>query len=133
MTSASWTSSFLLTMSENLPQIGVVAVDASSVATTTHVYWSWVPCRSGMITGSAFDTMVEDKKATNMPISRPTRASMRWRWVIASGFLFSTDSAGAVTSASVFFMVLLAFREPDPGAGEAGRSNCLYSASSSAT
>ena len=37
MTSADWTSSFLLNRSASLPQIGVVAVMASSVATTTQV------------------------------------------------------------------------------------------------
>ena len=38
MTSAIWTSSFLLNRSESLPQIGVVAVIASSEAVTTQVY-----------------------------------------------------------------------------------------------
>ena len=37
MTSASWTSSFLLNRSDSLPQIGVLAVIASIVATTTQV------------------------------------------------------------------------------------------------
>ena len=37
MTSADWTSSFLLNRSASLPQIGVVAVIVSSVATTTQV------------------------------------------------------------------------------------------------
>jgi hypothetical protein len=59
--------------------MGVVAVDASSVAVTTQVYWSCVPCRSVMMTGSALDTIVEDRKATNIPSSRPISASMRAR------------------------------------------------------
>ena len=37
MTRAAWTSSFLLKRSASLPQIGVVAVIVSSVATTTQV------------------------------------------------------------------------------------------------
>ena len=37
MTSAVWTSSFLLNRSASLPQMGVVAVIASRVATTTQV------------------------------------------------------------------------------------------------
>ena len=73
-TSESCTSSFLFTRSDILPQMGVVAVDASSVAVTTQVYWSCVPCRSVMMTGSALDTMVEDRKATNIPSSRPISA-----------------------------------------------------------
>ena len=38
MTMASWMSSFLLNRSASLPQIGVVAVEASRVAVTTQVY-----------------------------------------------------------------------------------------------
>ena len=37
MTSAIWTSSFLLNRSESLPQIGVVTVVVSRVAVTTQV------------------------------------------------------------------------------------------------
>ena len=37
ITSADWTSTFLLNRSASLPQIGVVAVIVSRVATTTHV------------------------------------------------------------------------------------------------
>ena len=37
ITSAVWTSTFLLNRSASLPQIGVVAVIVSSVATTTQV------------------------------------------------------------------------------------------------
>ena len=37
MTSADWTSTFLLNRSASLPQIGVVAVMVSRVATTTQV------------------------------------------------------------------------------------------------
>ena len=37
ITSADWTSSFLLNRSASLPQIGVVAVIVSRVATTTQV------------------------------------------------------------------------------------------------
>ncbi len=74
--SAPWTSSFLLTRSANLPQMGVVAVDASRVAVMTQVYWSWVPCRSVMIVGRALDTTVDDRNATNMPSRRPMRASI---------------------------------------------------------
>src|SRR3954454_18038770 len=58
----SWISSFLLNRSASLPQIGVEAVEDSSVAVTTHVYWPCVPCRSVMIVGRALETTVEDRK-----------------------------------------------------------------------
>ena len=79
-----WTRIFLLTRSESLPQMGVVAVDARRVAVTTHVYWPCVPCRSVMMTGSALDTIVDERNATNIPRSRPTSASSFCRWVIGA-------------------------------------------------
>ncbi len=76
------TSSFLLTRSESLPQIGVLAVEASRVAVTTQVYWFCVPCSSGMIVGSALATIVDDRNAVNIASSSPESASRVWRWVI---------------------------------------------------
>jgi hypothetical protein len=81
---ASWTRSFLLVRSASLPQIGVVAVVASSVEVTTQVYADWPPCSSVMIRGSAFETTVEERIATNMPSSRPERASRICRWVMST-------------------------------------------------
>src|SRR5690606_32474390 len=72
---ASCTSSFLLNRSASLPQIGVVAVEASRVAVTTHVYWLCVPCRSVMIVGRAFATIVDDRNAVNIASSIPESAS----------------------------------------------------------
>src|SRR3954453_18709205 len=62
--------------------MGVVAVIASMVATTTHVYPVWLPWRSLTMRGSALDTTVLDSIATNIASSRPLRASRIWRWVI---------------------------------------------------
>ena len=54
--------------------MGVDAVVASRAEVTTQVYADWPPCSSVMILGSAFETTVEDRIATNMPSSRPERA-----------------------------------------------------------
>src|SRR4051812_16738833 len=81
-TIASWMSSFLLNRSASLPQMGVDAVEASSVAVTTHVYWLCVPCRSVMMVGKAFETTVEDRNATNIASIIPERASRIWRCVM---------------------------------------------------
>src|SRR3954451_21095858 len=81
-TIASCSRSFLLNRSANLPQIGVETVEASSVAATTQVYWLWVPCRSVMIVGRAFETTVEDRNATNIASIIPERASRIWRCVM---------------------------------------------------
>src|SRR3954453_19592711 len=78
----SWISSFLLNRSASLPQIGVEAVEDSSVAVTTHVYWPCVPCRSVMIVSRALATTVEDRNATNIASNIPERASRTCRWVI---------------------------------------------------
>src|SRR3954447_13263210 len=75
-------SSFLLNRSASLPQIGVEAVEDSSVAVTTQVYWPCVPCRSVMIVGRALETTVEDRNATNIASNIPERASRICRWVI---------------------------------------------------
>ena len=82
MTIASWISSFLLNRSASLPQIGVEAVEASSVAVTTQVYWLCVPRRSVMIVGRALETTVEDRNATNIASNIPDSASRISRWVI---------------------------------------------------
>ena len=79
MTSADCTSTFLLNRSASLPQIGVVAVIASRVATTTQVYPVWLPWRSVTMAGSALDTTVLDSMATNIARRRPDRASSTWR------------------------------------------------------
>jgi len=68
-----------------LPQIGVVAVMVSSVATTTHVYPVWLPPRSATMTGSALETTVLDSMATNIARRRPDMASSTSRCVIAGG------------------------------------------------
>src|SRR3954453_12854714 len=81
-TIASCSSSFLLNRSANLPQIGVETVEASSVAATTHVYWLWVPCRSVMIVGRAFETTVEERNATNIASIIPESASRICRCVM---------------------------------------------------
>ncbi len=70
----SWMSSFLSYRSDSLPQIGTVAVIARSSAVTTQVYEDWVPFRSAMIRGSALETTVEARMATNMPAIRPDMA-----------------------------------------------------------
>src|SRR3954465_14260827 len=95
MTSADCTSSFLLNRSASLPQIGVVAVIASSVATTTQVYPVWLPLRSVTMRGSALVTTVLDSIATNIASSSPESASSTSRcdiWPQAS----TGDSFGAV-------------------------------------
>src|SRR6478736_1347710 len=82
MTSAVWTSAFLENWSASLPQIGVVAVIVSRVATTTQVYSVWLPCRLSTIRGSAFETTVLESIATNIARRRPDMASSTSRWVI---------------------------------------------------
>ncbi len=74
ITIAVWYSTFLLNRSESLPQMGVVAVEVSSIAVTTHVYWPWVPWRSARMVGRALETMVEDSIATSRAESRPVKA-----------------------------------------------------------
>src|SRR5207342_3319995 len=83
MTRAVWTSAFLENWSDSLPQIGVVAVMVSRVATTTHVYSVWLPWRLSTMRGSAFDTTVLVSIATNIARRRPDMASSTSRWVIA--------------------------------------------------
>src|SRR3954471_3598247 len=82
MTIAIWISSFLLNRSASLPQIGVEAVEASRVAVTTQVYWLWVPLRSVMIVGSALETTVDERNATNIASNIPDRALRICRCVI---------------------------------------------------
>src|SRR4051812_12670719 len=93
----SWMSSFLLNRSASLPQIGVEAVEESSVAVTTQVYWLWVPRRSVMIVGRALETTVEDRKATNIASNIPDSAERISRWVIRP---WCTAGAGAAGSAA---------------------------------
>lgn len=73
-------SSFLLNRSASFPQIGVEAVEASSIAVTTQVYCDWVPLREPMICGRATETTVLLIIATNSTMSRPLRARITWRW-----------------------------------------------------
>ena len=75
ITSAHCTSAFLLNWSASLPQTGVLAVIVSRVATTTHVYPDWLPCRSVTIRGRAFVTMVLESIATNIASRSPLSAS----------------------------------------------------------
>ena len=93
MTIAIWISSFLLNRSASLPQIGVEAVEASRVAVTTQVYWLWVPFRSVMIVGSAFETTVEERNATNIASNIPDSALRICRCVIPP--CCSTGATGA--------------------------------------
>src|SRR3954447_3528400 len=79
-----WTSSFLLNRSDSLPQIGVVAVAASSEAVTTQVYCDWVPSSLEVIVGSALETIVELSRPTNSASSRPLSASSVSRLVIGA-------------------------------------------------
>lgn len=74
----------MLTRSASLPHSGVDAVIASSAAVTTQVYALWPPPRSWMISGSALETMVEDRIAANMPSSSPDSASMICRCVMGA-------------------------------------------------
>src|SRR5438128_7396711 len=82
MTRDSWISSLRSKRSASLPQIGVLAVSASSVEVTTQVYADWPPPRSEMIRGSEVDTTVLARMVTNRPSSRPDMASSTWRWVM---------------------------------------------------
>src|SRR4249919_497467 len=84
MTRAVWTSAFLENWSDSLPQIGVVAVIVSRVATTTQVYSVWLPCRLSTIRGSAFETTVLESIATNIASRRPDMASSTSRCVIGT-------------------------------------------------
>src|ERR1700712_1542714 len=73
--------------------MGVVAVSASRVATTTQVYPDSVPCSWLMMVGRALVTTVEDNIATNMPISRPDSDCSIWRCVMVV-----TSPAGAAVA-----------------------------------
>src|ERR687890_2634459 len=75
--------------------MGVEAVEASSVAVTTHVYWPCVPRSSVMIVGRAFDTTVEDRNATNIASNIPDSAERICRWVIRPCCSAGATSAGA--------------------------------------
>src|SRR4249920_714991 len=57
----------------------------SKVATTTHVYSVWLPCRLSTMRGSALETTVLDSIATNIASRRPDMASSTSRWVMAPG------------------------------------------------
>src|SRR3954451_25038543 len=97
MTSAVWTSAFLENWSESLPQIGVVAVMVSRVATTTQVYSVWLPCRLSTMRGRAFETTVLESMATNIARRRPDMASSTSRWVITPWLSAAPDGAGVGT------------------------------------
>src|SRR4051794_33389779 len=94
MTRAVCTSAFLENWSASLPQIGVVAVMVSRVATTTQVYSVWLPWRLSTIRGSAFETTVLESIATNIARSRPDMASSTSRCVIAPLLSTALVSAG---------------------------------------
>ncbi len=101
MTIASWNSTLRLVRSASLPQIGVEMAVVSRVAVTTHVYEVWVPLRSWMITGSDVETTVEASIETNMPSSRPERASSTCRCDIfgrSSSSAAARDGVGAVVA-----------------------------------
>src|SRR6478735_12238680 len=94
MTRAVWTNAFLENWSASLPQIGVVAVIVSRVATTTQVYSVWLPCRLSTIRGRALETTVLESMATNIARRRPDMASSTWRWVIAPEVSTALPSTG---------------------------------------
>src|SRR4051794_4027978 len=99
MTRAVWTSAFLENWSDSLPQIGVVAVMVSKVATTTQVYSVWLPWRLSTMRGSALETTVLDSMATNIASRSPDMASSTSRWVITpeSSAGLSAGPAGGTT------------------------------------
>jgi hypothetical protein len=84
----------------------VDAVVVSSVAVTTHVYWVCDPCRSPMMVGRAFETIVDDRIETNIASRRPLSASSTSRLLRGSA---STATAGrsAVAVAVVMTVLLL--------------------------
>src|SRR3569623_3695814 len=98
MTMEIWISSFLLNRSASLPQIGVVAVAVSRVAVTTQVNWVCEPLSAPMICGSAVETTVLDRSATNRTSSRPESASSVCRWDIGSAS--RSGRAGALIRAA---------------------------------
>src|SRR5580765_3176314 len=100
MTRAVCTSAFLENWSDSLPQIGVVAVIVSKVATTTHVYSVWLPCRLSTMRGNALDTTVLDSMATNIARRSPDMASSTSRWVIAPLLLTGLDRSVSDRSGS---------------------------------
>ncbi|MCY1230707.1 hypothetical protein D9M72_431310 [compost metagenome] len=102
ITMLSWTRSFLSKRSASLPQIGVVAALASNAAVITQAKSVWVPLSSDMIVGSALATMVLLMIAVKKAASRPVRASMIWRWLIAAwgaGACGCGDGGGVVDKA----------------------------------
>ncbi len=80
----SWTSSFLLNRSANLPQMGVDAAFASSAVVMTQAYWVCVPFRSAMIVGRAVETMVLLSSAVKRAARRPDSTTRISRCVICS-------------------------------------------------
>ena len=95
-----WISSFLLNSSPSLPQIGVLAVEASRVAVTTQVYWLCEPRSSVMIVGRALDTTVEDRNATNIASNIPDRADRICWWVMPPCCSTGARAAGAAGPAA---------------------------------
>ena len=91
-------SSFLLNRSASLPQIGVLAVIASSVAVTTQVYWVCEPLSEPMMRGRAMDTTVELIIATNRTSSSPLNDSSTCRRPITSG----VSKSGSFPSTRLF-------------------------------
>ncbi len=96
MTMATWSSRFLGNRSASLPQIGVEAVEARSIAVTTHVYCDWLPLRVPTICGRATETMVELIIAANRTMSRPLRARSTSRWVIGAAAVFAGALMGGL-------------------------------------
>src|SRR3954462_5623306 len=90
-------SSLRSNRSASLPHTGVLTVSASSVDVTTQAYDDWLPPRSLMIRGSAVETTVLDRMATNMPSISPDIASSTWRWVMPA----SLTSGGATSRVAV--------------------------------
>src|SRR6476620_8682771 len=84
ITMLSWTRTFLLKRSASFPQMGVVAALASSAAVMTQAKSVCVPLSSDMMVGSALATMVLLRMAVKNAARRPVRASMIWRWLMAT-------------------------------------------------
>src|SRR3954451_12112432 len=111
-----WISSLRSNRSASLPQTGVETVSASSVDVTTHVYEDWLPPRSLMMRGSAVETTVLDRIATNMPSISPDIASSTWRWVMPRA-LSSEAGESTVTVIKVLRVQLVAYPSIDQDSG----------------
>src|SRR6478672_4084564 len=101
-TIANWNTLLRPWRSLILPYSGVVTVDATRYAVTTHERW-FRPPRSPTIVGSAVATIVWSSAASSMPSMSPPRMTMICRWVYVLG---CTPPPCSATQASLTFDVL---------------------------